>query len=360
MTGVPALTTELVAIPSHEDETAAGDYIEDWLREETGAAVERDRHGNVIARKGSGEDSLALVGHHDVVPPEASQVGDDGFRVEERDGRIYGRGAADMKGAVAAAMCAFRDADPDCELVFASFVGEEVGGTGARGAIEDGFSPDYAIVGEGSTNYSKDGVTDVVIAHRGRRGSTIHVEGAAAHASEPEAGENAIYRATDAIETVRNLEFPETTVLGHEIRGSVAVTEIEGGTAWNVIPDACTVTVDERTVPDGRAPLSHVEEIPGVTLKIDQDLPPMACDEPAFGDFVFEAATAVQEGDPEQVLKPHATDAGWLAEAGTTCVVCGAAEPGEAHTKDESVSMAALDRCYDIYRRCAEEFELSG
>jgi acetylornithine deacetylase len=357
MTDAPALTTDLVAIPSHEDETAAGDYIESWLREETDGAVERDRHGNVIARKGSGDTSLALVGHHDVVPPEESQVGDDGYRVTERDGRIYGRGAADMKGAVAAAMCAFRDASPPCELVFASFVGEEVGGTGARGAIEDGFSPDYAIVGEGSTNYSQPGVTDVAIAHRGRRGSTIHVEGTAAHASEPEAGENAIYRATDAIDVVRDLPFPETTVLGQTMEGSVAVTEIEGGTAWNMIPDGCTVTVDERTVPGERAPLARVEDIPGVSLAIDQDLPPMACAERAFADFVHETAGVTQDGSPEQVKKPHATDAGWLAEAGTTCVVCGAAEPGEAHTANESVSAAVLDRCYDIYRRCAEDFE---
>jgi acetylornithine deacetylase len=352
-----ALTTELVEIPSHEDETEAGDRIEGWLRTETDAAIERDAHGNVIARRGDGDTSLALVGHHDVVPPDESQVAGDSYVVEARDGRIYGRGTADMKGAVAAAMCAFRDADvAGYELVFASFVGEELGGTGARGAIADGFVPDYAVVGEGSTNYSKEGVTDVVIAHRGRRGSTIHVEGAAAHASEPEAGENAIYRATDAIDVVRNLPFPETAVLGHEMGGSVAVTEIEGGTAWNVIPESCTVTVDERTVPGERAPLERVEEVPGASVETDQDLPPMACDEERFADLVLDAATAAQDGTPEHVLKPHATDAGWLAEAGTTCVVCGAAEPGEAHTADESVSVAVLDRCYDIYRRCAEEF----
>jgi acetylornithine deacetylase len=54
------------------------------------------------------------------------------------------------------------------------------------------------------------------------------------------------------------------------------------------------------------------------------------------------------------VVKPHATDAGWLAGAGTTCVVCGAAEPGEAHTADESVSLAAVERCAEVYRRVAE------
>ena len=389
MKDVSTLARTLVEIPSHDDETHAGDHIEAWLRDETDAAVERDDHGNVIARRGSGDTTLALVGHHDVVPPDVSQVrvsprtdtpqtddDTDGgllpedsqageeYVVEERDDRLYGRGAADMKGAVAAAMCAFRDATlpsgdssaDGYELVFASFVGEELGGVGARGAIEDGFVPDYAVVGEGSTGYSADGVTDVAIAHRGRRASTISVEGTAAHASEPAVGVNAIYRAVDAIDVVRELPFPETTVLGQQMEGSLAVTEIDGGSAWNVIPDSCTVTIDERTVPDDRAPLERVEELPGVTLTIDQDLPPMACSEGWFAELVLDAASASQRREPAHVLKPHATDAGWLASAGTTCVVCGPAEPGEAHTDSESVSISVLDRCYEIYRTVAEGF----
>ncbi|MEF8829430.1 MAG: M20/M25/M40 family metallo-hydrolase, partial [Haloarcula sp.] len=118
---VAALTEELVAIPSHGGgtggESAAGEYILTWLRDHTDAQVTRDDHGNVIARKSQGDTSLALVGHHDVVPPDDSQVEADGeYVVEERDGRLYGRGAADMKGCVAAAMLAFRDADPAGEL----------------------------------------------------------------------------------------------------------------------------------------------------------------------------------------------------------------------------------------------------
>jgi len=352
------LTRELVAIPSHEDERAAGDRIEEWLRSRTDADVERDSHGNVVARRGpAGARSLALVGHHDVVPPDDAQVAGEGYVLEERDGRLYGRGSADMKGAVAAAMVAFRDASGlDCELQLVSFVGEEQGGVGARAAIEDGFAPDCAVVGEGTTGYSASGVTDVAIAHKGRRGSTIRAAGSAGHASEPEAGANAIYRATDAVGVVRGLEFPATDVLGHDLRGSVAVTEIEGGTAWNVIPEGCEVTVDERTVPGERAPLGDVEEIEGVTWEVDQDLPPMRCDAPGFADLVLDAARDVQSGAPEHVVKPHATDAGWLAEAGTTCVVCGAAEPGEAHTADESVAWDVVERCERLYRTVAERF----
>jgi acetylornithine deacetylase len=376
---VTALTRTLVSIPSHEDEERAGDEIEDWLRTETSADVERDDHGNVIARRGpaSADSSLAFVGHHDVVPPVPAQTTGSDTRgryvVEERDGRLYGRGTADMKGAVAAAMLAFRDTSKatlrraDVELVFVSFVGEEDGGVGCRAAIEDGFAPDFAVVGEGSTGYSDPGVTDVAIGHKGRRGSTITAVGERAHASEPEAGENAIYRACDAVDVVREMARPETTVQGETLRGSVEVTEIDGGGAWNTIPDECSVTVDERTVPGERAPLERVEAIDGVSWRIDQDLPPMACDDADFADTVLAAARDAHhseteraegrypEGRPEHVVKPHATDAGWLAEAGTTCVVCGAAEPGEAHTADESVSLAVLERCVEIYRGVVRE-----
>ncbi|USZ73410.1 M20 family metallopeptidase [Natronosalvus halobius] len=353
---VRELTRDLVSIPSHQDEGAAGDYVEDWLRRETDANVTRDEVGNVIARRGEGGASLALVGHHDVVAPAPSQLEGGGYVVDERDGRLYGRGAADMKGAVAAAMLAFQAADPAGELVFASFVGEEVGGVGARHAIEHDFAPDYAVVGEGSTNYSRLDVTDVAVAHRGRRGSTITARGTAAHASEPDAGENAIYRAVDAVDAIRNLEPPTVEVAGEPLEGHVTATEIDGGSGINVVPDSCTLTVDERTVPGERVDLESVAALPGVEWTVDQDLPPMRCEDDGFAERVLEVARAVQldaSNPPELVTKPHATDAGWLAQAGTECVVYGPSEPGEAHTATESVSIRVLERCLETYQRLA-------
>ncbi len=369
MTDVAELARELVEIPSHDSEAAAGDFIAEWLRRETDAEVRRDdagadedRGGNVIARKGDGDVSLALVGHHDVVPPDDEQVDGDEYVVSEADGRLYGRGSADMKGAVAAKLLAFRDVSPPAglELVFASFVGEEVGGIGARHAVEHGFAPDYAVVGEGSTGYSAPGVTDVAVVHRGRRASTVVAHGESAHASEADAGVNAIYRACDAVEAIRGMEPPGAYVpeADDTVEGSLAVTMVDGGSAWNVIPGRCEVTVDERTVPgeDGDvagAPLARVEG-DGVEVRTDQDWPPMRCDDERFVAAVADAAAAAQKGTPERVVKPHATDAGWLDAAGTQCVVCGPSELGEAHTADESVSLSALARCYDIYRGVAE------
>lgn len=343
---VRALAQRLVSIPSHDDPTAAGSAIAEWLRSETDAAVERTEAGVIARRDGGGR--CALIGHHDVVPPVDEQTDDGGYVVNERGDRLYGRGSADMKGSLAAALCAFRDTDAPCTL--ASFRGEEQGGVGAQAAIDAGFAPEHAVVIEGSTGYSGDGVTDVAIAHKGRRASTICAHGTAAHASEPEHGTNAVYRATEAVGVLRELSPPETAVLGHELRGSLCATEIEGGSAWNVVPESCTITLDERTVPGDRADIGRLTAIDGVEWDVEQDLPPMACEDDAFAQAVLEAATEAQPDSPALVTKPHATDAGWLAQAGTTCVVCGAAEPGEAHTDDESVSVPVLERCYRIYR----------
>lgn len=282
MSELTELVRRLVSTPSHRDESAVGDIIESWLREETDTTVVRDRTGNVIAQTGlepeSEKPTFALVGHHDVVPPADSQVigpvdDPDKYMIDRRDGRLYGRGTADMKGALAACMIAFRDADPDCGLLFASFTGEEVGGKGARAAIARGFDPEYALVAEGSTHYSTTGVTDIVVAHKGRRASSLVAEGQAAHASNPETGTNAVYRAADAVDIVQNLQTPSAVVQGNRLSGSIAVTEISGGEAWNVIPNRCVITVDERTIPGERAAVSDAAMIDGVEHTVDQDLP---------------------------------------------------------------------------------------
>ncbi|MFW6448413.1 MAG: M20 family metallopeptidase [Halobacteriota archaeon] len=356
MTEVVDLARQLIAIPSHRDETAAGDAIERWLREHTDADVRRDDAGNVLARRGSGDDTLALVGHHDVVPPAEDQVDGDGTPTTAiRDGRLYGRGSADMKGAVAAMLLAFRDAEPAGELALASFVGEEVGGVGARHAVDDGFVPDRAVVGEGSAAYATPGALDVVVAHRGRRGSTVVAEGVACHASTPEAGENAIYRAIEAIERLRSLEPPTATVAGDRLDGSLEATRIEAGTADNVVPERCEVTLDERTVPGGHLDLeAALADLGGVHRRIDQDWPPMECSDDAFASTVRRTLTETQGVGISAVTKPHATDASWLARAGTATVVVGPAERGEAHTADESVSIELLEAAQAGYRAVAE------
>ena len=147
-------------------------------------------------------------------------------------------------------------------------------------------------------------------------------------------------------------------MFGEQVTGSVVVTEFHGGDTWNAIPDRCTVTIDERTVPDVRADLAQAVDRAGVEWVVEQDLPPMGCSDDAFATAALEATRAVHDerglDTPEHVVKPHATDAGWLAAAGTACVVSGPSEPGEAHTETESVSIDVLERCRAAYTRLAE------
>jgi acetylornithine deacetylase len=130
---------------------------------------------------------------------------------------------------------------------------------------------------------------------------------------------------------------------------------VTGGSGWNVVPDRCELTVDERTVPGARADLSAVEALDGVSVAVEQDLPPMACRDERLAAAAVRAARATQPGTPARVVKPHATDAGRLAAAGVDCVVVGPAEPGEAHTADESVSVEVLARCRRVYERVAAD-----
>ena len=346
MEEVEELTRELVRIPSYEDETQAGDFIEDWLRDETEAEVERDDVGNVLAYRD--EPRTALVGHHDTVPPADGQVNDGTPSVDKRDGRLYGRGTSDMKGALAAAMVAFRDADTP-NTAFASFVGEERGGIGAKHATTNGFVPDRAVVIEGSLGYSSPGSLDVATAHRGRRELRVVAHGEAKHAGEGGDTSNAVYAAVDVINRMRQYESPTTEVEGGTLEGSLTVTGIEGaGEATNVVPSRCEFVVDERTVP-GVSPYGFESD---VEPDVVDEMPPMECDDISFARAVRDAAR--EDTASELVVKPHATDAGWLAKAGSSCVICGPAEQGEAHTEDESVSVESLELVKRVYRRLME------
>ncbi|MFP4175371.1 MAG: M20 family metallopeptidase [Halobacteriales archaeon] len=355
MNEVEELTRELVRVPSHGDETEAGDFIESWLRDETDATVERDGIGNVVAHRGGTE--IALVGHHDTVPPAEGQVEDGAPTVEKRDGRLYGRGTADMKGALAAAMVAFRDADAT-DTAFASFVGEETGGRGAEHATENGFVPNRAVVVEGSAGYSSPSAFDVVVAHRGRREVRVTAQGEAEHAGDADGNTNAVYKAVDAINQIRRYENGTATVkVGKEslsIEGKATVTRVKGhGEATNVTPSRCEFTVDQRTVPDAGSDTLDFGLGTDVSAEAVDEMPPMACDDPDFARTVRDAARST--GASEFVTKPHATDAGRLAETGVSTVVCGPAERGEAHTDDESVSVDAVVRASEVYQRVLEE-----
>ncbi len=345
------LIQELVETPSYDDEDRCGDLVESWLDRETDAEVERDDAGNVFACRG--DPVFAIVGHHDTVPPADGQVdgsGDTTF--ERRDGRWYGRGTADMKAALAAAMLAFRDSSGD-GVAFASFVGEERGGVGARHAVDHGFLPERAVVVEGSAGYSEEGSVDVAVAHRGRRELRMVAEGHATHAAVASDDDNAVYRAFDEVARIRSFTPTKHQTEAGTLDGSIVLTGVKAGDRSNVVPDRCELVVDERTVPGGKTyePLH-------ASLESVDEMPAMDCEDAALVEAAVEAAET--DGPSQRVVKPHATDAGHLDRAGVECVVVGPAEKGEAHSDDESVSLDAVERCREVYRRLLDDERLTG
>lgn len=247
-----AMTTflqELVRIPSlshHEGAVAA--RLADEMRSVGLDEVWTDRIGNVIGRVGSGEGpKLLLNGHLDTVdvgdPQRWLHAPYDGV---EEDGILYGRGACDMKGGLAAMVYgakALLDSGVDLagDLYLVGVVQEEpCEGLGMRVLVEEeGIRPDYVVLCEPSD-------LQVRLGHRGRLEMQMEVRGRAAHASSPSLGDNAIHNAARLIFGLELLasRLPTDPFLG---QGSLTVTEIESEAASrNAVPDRCTFYVDRR------------------------------------------------------------------------------------------------------------------
>jgi len=332
-------TKELVEIPSWSDESEAAEYISGLV------GGEIDEVGNVFASKGSGGPEIAFISHMDTVPPS----GEHEVRVD--GGRIYGRGAADMKGTLVAMAKAFEDADPNGKLTFASFVGEETDARGVKHAVSNGFSPDVALIGEGTVGYTEEGMIDVCVAHRGRRECQVVVRGIPSHASQPHLGENAIYSMMGVIDEVKELETPEEEIYGEKVRGSACVTQIESKGATNVVPDRCQITIDVRTTPSHR-----LEFDLGDKTKVVSDVPPMVTEDERLIKGVEESIEFVTGYSPRRIVKPQTTDSGFLKEAGVETIVVGAAESKEPHSNNESVSIDVLEDIYEVYRHFANTY----
>ncbi|OUJ18111.1 Acetylornithine deacetylase [Methanonatronarchaeum thermophilum] len=332
-------TKELVGIPSWSDESGASEFVADLV------GGEIDEVGNVFASKGSGGPEVAFVSHLDTVPPS------DGLDVRVEGGRIYGRGSADMKGTLVSMAKAFLDAQPSCTLTFASFVGEETDARGVKHAVESGFQPDYAVIGEGTVGYTEKGEIDVCIAHRGRREYKVITRGRPSHASQPHYGENAIYSMMDVIKKIQEHEHPEEEIFGEKVKASSCVTQIESKGAANVVPDRCQITVDVRTTPNNKFELDLGDE-----TQITSDVPPMVTEDEKLIQNIEESINRVTGYQPKRIIKPQTTDSGFLKEKGVETIVIGGAESKEPHSNNESVSIDILADLYEIYKHFANNF----
>jgi succinyl-diaminopimelate desuccinylase len=304
----------------------------------------------------------------DVVPPGGQKWQHDPFAGDRVDGRIYGRGSADMKGGVAAMVTAaaaltragFR---PHADLILAFTAGEEAGMMGAHAMVQrrslEGAR--CLVVGEPSD-------LNVLIGEKGVLWLRVRAYGRTAHGSMPHLGLNAVSAMVRLIPRLEEYPFPwqESPLLG---KPTLSVNVIHGGNKTNVVPDLCELEVDMRTVPgqDHQQILQTVrslaEEVrqehnPQIRMEveIDNDQPSLETDraEPLV-EATVQAVERVRGASPEVAGVAFATDAAYLAPGfDIPMVICGPGEPGMAHQPDEHVEIEQLVQAAQIYADLAQ------
>jgi acetylornithine deacetylase/succinyl-diaminopimelate desuccinylase family protein len=363
------LAADLIRIPSENPpgaEAAVGEYLVAFFRRLGIEPVVQEvapGRPNVLVRLEGTQPGPHLIfnGHIDVVPPGPGWTVDP-YGAEIRDGRLFGRGSADMKGGVAAmieaALTVHQGSPFRGAITLAMVADEEEGGGGTRHAVQHGLRGDWAIIPE---------PTDLrpVIAHKGDFNFYVTVHGRAAHGSVPEQGVNAIYGAGRLLSAIQALNERLAT-RAHPLVGrpTFSVGTINGGEITCMVPSRCRVAIDRRVIP-GERPDDVIAEMQALLDRLARDDPefraemtvpikalPMevAPDLPVV--LALRDATRRVVGKDPGVSGWSATcDASILAqEAGTPTVIFGPGSIAQAaHRPDESVSVEDLIACADIY-----------
>ncbi|MDF2917279.1 M20/M25/M40 family metallo-hydrolase [Microbacterium sp. NPDC086615] len=292
-----------------------------------------------------GGGPLTLSGHLDTVPTGAAPWARSPFGGEVDGDRLFGRGASDMKGGVAAmtvaAARAAREGSAPFRLVFTS--AEETGCHGAAAVAAHVPLPENGIlvVGESTGN-------EVRFGHKGASWLRLDTRGRAAHGSRPELGMNAIDALADAVHALR--DAPRGARHPHLGTRTTNVGTIAGGTQTNLVPDAATMTVDVRAVPGAGA-----EEI--VALLADHGSVTRALDVPsvwsepdsAVSRKVLDIVASVRGEPSDAGGVSYFTDAAVLDPTRSRSYIIGPGDADQPHTTDESVSVRRLEEAVEVY-----------
>lgn len=362
MTETEKLLRELIALPSVNpaflpaDDSRAGEgRVADFLAvtaARAGLDVDfqkvRPGRSNVLATlspTGKVKQRILLAPHLDTVNTVSSQQ----FNPRSAGGRIYGRGACDAKGPVAAMVtalcCLAREGKRPAatEVVFAGLMDEEQAQAGSRTLAASGFRADLAIVGEPTR-------LQVVTAHKGSLWFKLETQGVAAHGSCPHLGKNAVHEMARIVDVLESSYAGQLQRRRHPLLGTptINVGYIQGGTQPNIVPASCVAAADRRTIP-GETEISVRAELNAwlkrhglratITSDKTSDCPPMETEHrlPLVQLFLQTA------GQKEPAGVNYFCDAAVLSEGGIPSVVFGPGDIAQAHTADEWISKKSLE-----------------
>lgn len=352
---VRALFDWLIAMDStsgSDGEDRAFDAVVAYVTGRVGACAElrmgEERRAAVFVSRSAveGNPAVSFMTHIDVVPAGGrASWSSDPFIATEREGRLYGRGASDMKSGLAAAIAVFVEA---ClkgrACVLAMTKGEEIGCMGAAEATDllEGLPIKGVVVTESTGNAIR-------LGHRGALWLELDARGVAAHGSTPERGVNAVVRLMSALGRLENMPLEVSDTLGKE---SVNLGVIRGGDVPNRVPDHCMAALDIRVVRDHaddlRAWCVGLNGVDDVTTVLD--LAPVWTSP-------YDPWVASLPGRHECGPVSYYTDASVYVRRAikpAPVVICGPGDPTVVHAANESVSATALDEAVELYRRFLE------
>jgi acetylornithine deacetylase len=334
------------------------------------------KKANLFATLGdSNKPGLILSGHTDVVPVDGQNWDTDPFKATEKDGRLYARGSADMKGFIGIILnqapkflSALNAGTLDAPLHYALSFDEEVGCLGVRSLIRDleenNIRPAGCVVGEPTS-------MQPIIAHKGTHRFRCAVHGREAHSSYVTYGVNAIEYAARLVVYIRQiadrLAQIEQRDYGFTVPYSTLSTGlIQGGIAANVVPKDCVFQFDMRTLPQA-SPEALYQEIRGYAETLAREM--KAIDENSGIELQWMSQTvglAASETDaivqwamqlaknPTVGKVSYGTEAGLFQKMGVPTVICGPGDIAEAHRPNEFVALEQLAQCEMFMERILE------
>ncbi|MDE2824964.1 MAG: ArgE/DapE family deacylase [Gemmatimonadota bacterium] len=369
------LTAKLVSIDSTnptlspdaagEEEIAA--YVADWCRDRSLDVRIVDAEGRpsvvAVARGTGGGRSLILNGHLDTVGVAGM---DDPFRPRVEAGRMYGRGAGDMKASVAAMMAVVagaRTMDLRGDVIMTAVSDEEAYSVGTTAVLDSGVTADAAIVTEPTNG-------EVLVAHKGFVWADVITQGRAAHGSRPEDGLDAITKMGAFLQGLEQLQADLEQRNGDPLlgSGSVHASVIDGGREMSSYPATCRLGVERRTVPGetARSVIAELEEIAEGCRQADPDFK-------ATIDLTFERRPFSIDAGHEIVelvrtvaartsgRRPRVSgSAGWmdaalLSERSIPTVIYGPAGGGY-HGDNEWVDVSSIEACAEVLTEVAKAY----